>query len=85
MNAVPCYFAGLPADLACEATDLAPEERVTVERDKFQNGTLPTSAPRTLIVCYECADRGWDEVVPTLPDHDGHPPTWPHYIDDRRS
>lgn len=58
----PCYFADLPADLACEATELAPEEQVMVERDKFQNGPLPETAPRTLIVCYECAN-GWDEIL----------------------
>lgn len=85
-NVTPCYFSNLPADLACEATALAPEEQVKVEREKFVNGTLPEGAPRTLIVCAECADRGWDEILGYADEiHDGHPPTWPGYVDNRHS
>lgn len=60
-----------------------------VERDKFANGPLPATAPRTLIVCPECAN-GWDEILgyvtdqPDQPGHSGHPPIWPHYVDDDR-
>jgi hypothetical protein len=66
MNAdriLPCYFAGLTADLACAAVDLAPEEQVIVDPKLFLGKKpLPRSAPRAMTVCAECADSGWNEI-----------------------
>jgi hypothetical protein len=64
MNApvAACFFASVPD--GCEATDLAPEEQVIVEKAKYVGPRRNLDrADRTLTVCSECADRGWDEIL----------------------
>lgn len=55
-----CWFVSINA---CEATALAPEEQVIVDREKCVRTDMKVRITENpIVVCYQCCDAGWDEV-----------------------